>query len=165
MCLGIAGGLRLLDALPPLLLDQPRAPVAYSSVQELERQQRTRLLLPFFFPDSVVWPPDTVVLGPGHGRPVFLEFRRADAAECALQLAQALDGDVPIPARFVAPVATTPVPDAAQPGEPPLRRGTGIDGRAFLEFSDVVDGRRVTLRWFDPDPSPLRRMARSLRRN
>lgn len=164
VCGGIALGLRALDAVPPLWLGQPRAPIAYASVQELERQQRTRLLLPFFFPDTVSWPPDSVVLGPGAGRPVRLEFRRADGGGPALLLAQTLDGDEALPDRFVPGVPLTTLPEAAVPGEADIRRGTGVDGRAFLEFSDVVDGRRVVLRWFDVDPGPLRRMARSLRR-
>jgi len=164
VCGGIAVGLRGLDAVPPLWLGQPRAPIAYASVQELERQQRTRLLLPFFFPDTVLWPPDSVVLGPGTGRPVRVEFRRSDGGGPALLLAQTLDGDADLPDRLVHRVPLFPMPEAAVPGEADVRRGTGVDGRAFLEFSDVVDGRRVVLRWFDADPGPLRRMARSLRR-
>jgi hypothetical protein len=164
VCGGIAIGLRAIDALPPWWLGEPRSPIEYGTVQELERQQATRLLLPFFFPDTVVWPPQTVAIGPGTGRPVLLEFRRADGDGLALVLAQTLDGDRPIPERFVAPAQLTLLPEAAIPGEADIRRGVALDGREFLEFSDVVEGRRVVLRWFDGDHGPLRRMARSLRR-
>jgi hypothetical protein len=166
VCGGIAVGLRLVDQIPPWWLGQPRAPVTYASVQALERQQRTRLLLPFFFPDSIVWPPARVVLSPGQGRPVLVEFRRADGTGVGLALTQTLDGDFAPPARLVPDVEVSPIPavgvDAA---ESQASRGTTKDGRAFLEISEVVDGRRVVLRWFDPDPGPLRRMARSLRRS
>lgn len=162
VCGGIAVGLRLLDQLPPWWLGQPRSPVSYASVQDFERQQRTRLLLPYVFPDTLVWPPDRVTLAPGKGRPVLIEFQRADGTGVGLVLAQVLDGDFPVPARLVAPVETAALPEPA--GAPPLSRGTGRDGRPFLEVSDVVEGRRVVLRWYDADPAPLRRIARSLRR-
>ena len=164
VCGGIGVGLRLLDAVPPWWLGQPRTPIAYPSVHDLERAQRTRLLLPFFFPDSVVWPPASVVLAPGAGRPVLLQFDWADGRGLALQVAQLLDGDGTIPGRLVPPSPVRRLPEGQAQGEPTILQGVGVDGRAFLEFSDVVDGRRVVLRWFDADPSPLRRMAHSLRR-
>lgn len=161
---GIAAGLRALDEIPPWWRGQPRVPVPYASVFELEREQRTRLLVPFVFPDALAWPPARIALAPGDGRPVLLEFDRAGGATVGLLLAQALDGDFPVPPRLL------PVPEAAEagapawPGGPPLRRGRLADGRTFLEVTDVVEGRRVVLRWFDEDPVPLVRMARSLRR-
>lgn len=162
---GIAVGLRALDSVPPWWLGQPRAPVPYATVFELERQQRTRLLVPFFFPDALVWPPTRIWLGTGQGRPVLLEFERADGSGVGLLLAQTLDGDHPVPRRLLPPVRddAAAASEPAWPGGPPLRRGT-IDGRAFLEVSEVVDGRRVVLRWFADDAVPLVRMARSLRR-
>jgi hypothetical protein len=161
---GIAIGLRALDHVPPWWLGQPRAPVYYASVQEFERQQRTRLLLPFLFPDTLVWPPRRVTLAPGPGRPVLIEFERADGAGLGLALAQALDGDVALPERLVPPVELSPVPNAAVGTETGIDRGRAPDGREFFQISEVVEGRRVILRWYDPDPALLRRIARSLRR-
>jgi hypothetical protein len=45
-----------------------------------------------------------------------------------------------------------------------IDRGRAPDGREFFQISEVVEGRRVILRWYDPDPALLRRIARSLRR-
>jgi hypothetical protein len=165
VCAGIALALRVLDNIPPWWLGQPRTPVSYATVQEFERQHRTRLLLPFVFPDSLAWPPERVVLAPGHGRPVLIEFRRTDGTDIGLALAQALDGDFALPERLVPPAEVSALNDTASGSDPPINRGTTRDGRAFLEISEVVDGRRVVLRWFDSDPGPLRRMARSLRRS
>lgn len=163
---GIAVGLRVLDGIPPWWLGQPRTPVRYASVFELERQQRTRLLVPFVFPDALRWPPARLWLAPGEGRPVLLEFDRADGAGPGLLLAQALDGDYAVPSRLLPePTTLEPVPGGpAWPGGPLVHRGTLADGRAFLELTEVVEGRRVVLRWFDERPGPLVRMARSLRR-
>ncbi len=162
---GIVIGLQVLDHIPPWWLGQPRAPLRYASVFELERQQRTRLLVPFVFPDVLLWPPARIWLGPGDGRPVLLEFDRPDG-RLGLLLAQALDGDYPLPDRFVPAPAEVDAEDAraAWPGGPALQRGRTADGRPFLQVSEVVEGRRVVLRWFDDDPVPLVRMARSLRR-
>jgi hypothetical protein len=164
VCGGVAVGLRALDQLPPWWLDEPRTPLRYTSVQEFERLQRTRLLLPYVFPDSLVWPPTRVTLSPGAGRPVLIEFARADGSGIGLALSQALDGDVALPERIVPLVALTPVPAASREDDTPITRGTDRDGRQFLQVSRVFEGRRVVLRWYDADPAPLRRMARSLRR-
>lgn len=163
---GIAMGLWLLDHVPPWWLGQPRAPLRYASVFELERQQRTRLLVPFVFPDALVWPPARIWLGPGAGRPVLLEFDRAAGDGLGLLLAQSLDGDYDLPARLLPPPARLEVAPSgpAWPGGPPLQRGRTAEGRVFLQVNEVVEGRRVVLRWFDDDPVPLVRMARSLRR-
>ncbi len=168
---GIAIGLRVLDGVPPWWLGQPRTPVRYASLFELERQQRTRLLVPFVFPDALRWPPARIWLAPGGGRPVLLEFDRADGTGVGLLLAQTLDGDHRLPSRLLPEPATREsVPgesgpgDGAWPDAPTLERGTAADGRTFLELTQVVEGRRVVLRWFDQDAIPLMRMARSLRR-
>ena len=161
---GVAIGLRGLDAVPPWLLGEPRSTRVYRTVFDIEYDQRTRLLVPFVFPDSVVWPPDRIVLAPGRGRPVLMTFLRADGQGVALQLAEALDGDFAIPDRLLAqapdvsPVADVPASDV------PLASARSADGRRYLEVHTVVEGRRVVLRWFSEDPTPLRRMARSLRR-
>lgn len=160
---GIAIGLRVLDSVPPWWLGQPRAQVRYTTVFEIERDQRTRLLVPFVFPDALRWPPTGIWLVPGEGRPVLLSFDRADGTGVGLLLAQVLDGDQPIPNRVWQPSTIGGAVDAPD-GEPPVVRGVAEDGRVFLEITTVVEGRRVTLRWFDEDVVPLRRMARSLRR-
>ena len=136
VCGGIAVGLRVLDQLPPWWrLDEPRTPVRYTSVQEFERLQRTRLLLPFVFPDSLVWPPTRVTLSPGAGRPVLIEFARADGRGIGLALAQALDGDVALPERIVPRVALTPVAATSHDDDTPVTQGTDRDGRQFLQVS------------------------------
>lgn len=161
---GIALGLRVLDAVPPWLLGEPRGLRTFQTVFDLEYDQRTRLLVPFVFPDSVVWPPHRIVLAPGRGRPVLMTFLRADRDEVALELAQALDGDFVIPDRLMPAAPRATRLEDADDADVPIARVVGADGRRFLEVRTVVEGRRVVLRWFSDDPTPLRRMARSLRR-
>jgi hypothetical protein len=164
VCAALALILRAVDSVPPWWLGEPRGLVSYGSVHDVERQQRTRLLVPFVFPDSLVWPPSRIVLVPGAGRPVQLEFVRADGSGAGLQLTQTLDGDFPPPQRLVPPIPLVPFDQPATTDDPAVWRGTDLRGRVFLEISQIVEGRRVVMRWFDQDPVPLRRMARSLRR-
>ena len=142
----------LLDQVPPWWLGQPRV------AGDLRRGAGVRA--------AAAHPPAAAVRLPGHpgvaapardprpgeGRPVLIEFDRADGTGVGLALAQALDGDFALPATA-----------RARPGSPSRGRRTGRvavgrrwhgerDGRTFLEISEVVEGRRVVLRWFDPDP-------------
>lgn len=160
----LAVGLRVLDAIPPWLLGEPRAPRVYETIHHFERDQQTRLLVPFVFPDWLVWPPAEVVLGPGTGRPVLLRFERSDGQGTGLLLAQTLDGDHPIPARLLPPLLDA-VPLDTSPPDVPMIRGRDPRGLWALEARRVVEGRRVVLRVHHDDPVPLARMVRSLRRH
>ncbi len=54
------------DALPALITGEPRHVRRAGSVAEVERRLRARLLVPYYFPNTLVWPPERVrfVVGP-----------------------------------------------------------------------------------------------------
>ena len=98
-----AGGLRLVDSLPSWWSGEPRSVRAYDTVDELERDVRTRLLLPAFFPETLRWPPSRVLRSAGAGKPTLLAFRDRDSGRERVLLCQTLDGDAPFPRRLLAP--------------------------------------------------------------
>jgi hypothetical protein len=98
-----AGGLRIVDGLPAWLSGEPRSVRAYDTVDELEREVRTRLLLPAFFPETLQWPPSRILRSAGAGRPTLVAFLSRLSGRERVILCQTLEGDAPIPARLLAP--------------------------------------------------------------
>lgn len=65
------------DALPALVTGEPRHVRRAGSVEEVERRLRTRLILPYYFPNTYVWPPQKVryAVGPPAAAAVTAEGR------------------------------------------------------------------------------------------
>jgi hypothetical protein len=158
-----AGGLRVADAFPSWWRGEPRGVQRYDNVGELQRELRTRLLIPSFFPDNIAWPPSRVLRAPGEGRPVALVFQERGSRRLALLIAQAIDGDVELPAALVPPLAVVSARDVEVNGAPARLLQVADGDRLLLELSCVAEGRRVRLRYAG-DERTLLRIARSLHR-
>jgi hypothetical protein len=156
--------LRMADAIPSWIRGEPRGVREYVSLDALEVELETRVLLPSYFPDTLQWPPARVALAAGEGQPIAVEFvnRRG---RTGLVVCQAIRGDFPIPARLLPAgqvIADEPVLVSDRPGR--LTRSRGPDGQPWTDLSWVVEDRRVVMRVVGSDEN-LMRLARSLHRS
>ena len=159
-----AVALRVADTVPAWLRGEPRGVREYGSLEALERDLRTRLLLPAFFPDTLEWPPERVALSAGDGRPTLVTFHDRERGSTGLVIAQAIAGDYPIPARLLPPAdpldaSVVRIHDASAR----LSRVRDRGGQTWTELSWVAQQRRVVMRFSGPD-AQLIRLARSLHR-
>jgi hypothetical protein len=169
-----AGLLRLADSVPPWLRGEPRTVRDYRDLDALERDLRTRLLLPAFFPDTLEWPPARIAVSAGDGRPTTVSFRDRATGRIRLVVGQAVGGDHRIPARLLAPGRPLAVSHAEIAGSSAtVTAARGADGTEWTEVTWVVQDRRVVMRLYsaagDPRDAPaeravLMRLARSLHR-
>jgi hypothetical protein len=162
--LSAAALLRVVDAVPGWWRDEPRGTRRYPTVEMLERETRTQLLLPFYFPEMLAWPPQGVYRAAGDGRPTSVVFAERATGHDRLVIAQCLDGDCVIPARLM------PTGEARQRtaltlfgGPARLVRQEGRDGTAWTDVEWRQHGRRIRMRMYGDD-SELLRIARSMRR-
>ena len=77
--MGAAILLYALDALPALVTGEPRHVRRAATIDEVERRLRTRLVLPYYFPNTYVWPPRRIrfTVGPPAAAAVTAEGREA----------------------------------------------------------------------------------------
>jgi len=161
----VAGALRALDHVAPWLRGEPRGTQRFASLDALERDVGTQLVLPIFFPDVLEWPPAEVYRAPGPGRPTSVVFHHRATGRPGLVIAQCLDGDCDIPDRLL---------DAGRIRES-RRIELGGAGALLVSGSDPGQGdyvavstfrfdRRLIVRFYGEDPSTVLRIARSLRR-
>jgi hypothetical protein len=158
-----AGGMRVADALPSWWHGEPRGVQRYGSVGELQRELRTRLLIPSFFPDEIAWPPSRVLRAPGDGRPVALVFHERAGPRLRLLIAQAIDGDVDLPPVLVPPLEVVWARALEINGAPARLAGVRDGDRLLLDLTCLAEGRRVRLRYAGEERALLR-IARSLHR-
>jgi hypothetical protein len=156
--------LRALDALPGWLRGEPRGVRAFESITALERDAGTQLLLPFYFPATLVWPPQAVYRTRGAGRPTAIVFADRTTGAPRLIVAQCLDGPCSLPARVLPPGrelqrATVDIGDSAALLVRQELPGTG----AWTDLTWDQYGRRFVLRMYGDD-AELLRIARSMRR-
>jgi hypothetical protein len=115
------------DAVPALVTGEPRHVRRAASVQDVERRLRTRLVLPYYFPNTYVWPPRKVryTVGPPAAAAVTAEGRDDDKQ---LLVAETL-GPGTIPPQLV--------PDAQVIHSSPIAVGayTGTLSRVVVEGS------------------------------
>lgn len=161
----MAVSLRGLDHVAPWVRGEPRGTRHYSSIEALEREAGTQLVLPIYFPDTFTWPPAAVIRGAGDGRPTSVVFEGHGQHRTRFVVAQCLDGECRLPARLLSPgrertrVAVSIAGSAAQ-----LVHGDDPDAGAFVELEMSQFGRQIVLRLYDDDSATLLRLARSLRR-
>jgi hypothetical protein len=161
-----AGGLRLADTLPAWWSGEPRSVRAYDTVDDLEREVRTRLLLPAFFPETLEWPPSRILRAAGPGMPTLVAFRDRPSGRERVILCQTLDGDAPIPARLLAPGTVLEERTVEVSGAPAaLRVVRGAGDETWTELTWVQQSRRLLLRGGPGTTrTDLMRLARSLHR-
>jgi hypothetical protein len=161
---GLAGLLRVLDAVPAILRDEPRAVRRYATIEALERDTRTQLVLPFYFPDTFAWPPVEVSRAGGDGRPTRVTFADRATGAPRLVVAQCLDGDCDLAQRLLPPgrtVARTPATIGGNPGAVVRREVEGTGQVSDLEWRQF--GRQLVVRMHGDD-AELLRIGRSMRR-
>jgi hypothetical protein len=160
----LAVALRAIDHLPGLLLDQPRGVQLFSSVDNVEREIGTRLLLPAYFPDTLAWPPARVLLAPGAARPTALVITERATGRTRLVICQNARGDDPIPERLLPQGTALQRVELEVGGSPAtLSRMAARDGTEWSDLTWVTASRRVTLRLYGDD-TDLARLARTMTR-
>lgn len=159
-----AGVLRLLDAVPPWLRGEPRELRRYPTVEALERETRTQLLLPFYFPDLLAWPPAGVYRAPGDGIPTVVSITDRLEGHTRLLIAQCLEGECEFPGRLL-PAGEVRARGPIEVGEANGERieQTGAGGSTWTDIEWRQAGRRFVVRMYGDDRE-LARIARSLRR-
>jgi hypothetical protein len=147
------------DAVPGFVTGEPRHVRRARTIEEVERRLRTRLLLPYYFPSTLTWPPQRIrftIDPPGVSLGV-------DAREGAPQIfvAQAIGGG-PIPDRLIPDAQTlqsSPVWINAERG---VLSRVVMDGAIGWEVRWQQGGRRLLVR-SRGTVEELLRMARSVR--
>jgi len=157
--------LRLTDHVPAWLRGEPRGVQRYESVDALERDLHTRLLVPAYFPDVLQWPPARVALSAGDGQPTLIALRDRTTGEERVLIAQSIRGDFAIPSRLLPPGEVIESRDLDVGGRPArLNSVRGPDG-VWTDLSLVTEGRRVVIRVLGvATPPDLLRLVRSLHR-
>jgi hypothetical protein len=159
-----AAVLRGLDSVPAWLRGEPRGVRAFDSIEALERDVRTQLLLPFYFPETMVWPPQAVYRARGDGRPTSLVFTDRTTGTPRLVIAQCLDGACTIPARLLLPGIELQRTAVEVAGAQALLIRQELPGRGtWTDLTWDQHGRRIRLRMYGDD-ADLLRIARSMRR-
>lgn len=85
--------LRGLDAVPRLLLDEPRGIELCATIAEAERRLGEPIALPVYFPQKLGWPPASIRFAHGPPRAVAVEFHDGIDGSPELVLFQATSGD------------------------------------------------------------------------
>lgn len=145
---GMAAVLRAVDALPGILLGEPRGIVRHASVEAAEKTLGTKVLLPAYFPDSLRWPPSSVRSGrvpaPGLG----LQFTGREGGRERLFVFETLPAGSEFP--------TSLVPEASAYYTIPVRVGdaTGVfrsvrmaSAGSFSEVEFRKEGRKILIRY------------------
>jgi hypothetical protein len=161
-----AGGLRLVDGLPAWWSGEPRSVRAYDTVDELEHEVRTRLLLPAYFPETLQWPPSRVERSAGRGKPTLVAFRDSESGRERVILCQTLEGDAPIPPRLLAPGQVVQQRATQVSGSPAtLSIVRDERGGTWTDLTWVQQSRRILFRAGPgTTETDLLRLARSLHR-
>jgi len=157
--------LRVADHVPGWLMGEPRALRSYDSVDALERELRTRLLLPAFFPETLQWPPARVLLSAGDGQPTRVEFRDTRTGRVRVVICQTIRHDAPIPPRLLPEGEITDRRRVDLSGVPAELSVAQRGDQRWMDLSLVVQDRRVVVRGYpETDEAELIRLARSIHR-
>jgi hypothetical protein len=142
--------LRGLDALPGYLVGEPPGITKLGSIEEAERVLRGRVIVPPYFPDTLRWPPATILV---HGRPpaaVALSFVDR-AGEPRLLVFQSSDPDAAPARELVPPTVVLQRTVVHLSGhETSLLRVLASDGEIWHEVTWTAPQRRVLLRFRGP---------------
>ena len=157
--------LRVADHVPGWLKGEPRAVRNYDSIEALERDLHTRLLLPAFFPETLEWPPARVQLSAGAGQPTRVEFRDARTGRVRVVICQTIRHDAPIPPRLLPAGEVTGQRHVDLSGTPAVLTMAHRGDEHWTDLSLVAQDRRVVVRAYPDTPeAELIRLARSIYR-
>jgi hypothetical protein len=154
----------VVDSVPSWLRDEPRSVRTYPTIEALEEETGTQLLLPFYFPDSLAWPPIGVYRAAGDGRPTSVLVADRLSGAPRLVIAQCLDGHCALDERLLPPgegLVETSVLIGGRPATRTVREAPGQPGAVQLDW--VQDGRQLAIRLYG-DADELIRIARSMRK-
>jgi hypothetical protein len=162
--LGAVAILRALDAVPGLLRGEPRTVREYATLEALERETRTQLLLPFYFPDTLAWPPRAVYRAAGDGTPTSVAIADRQSGATRLVIVQCLRGTCQVPERFLPPGEEIERQSVrAGEGTGTWTRARSATHGAWSEVAWVQHGRQIVVRIYGDD-AELMRIVRSFRR-
>jgi hypothetical protein len=156
-----AVALAAVDAVPAWLAGESREVRRARTVDDVERRLRTRLLVPFYFPSTLAWPPERVRWVAGPPGAVLLEVKRHGGGPRLLLAQTVAPGAVPgrlLPEAQV--LSRSPVAVGAAEGT--LSRVVDEGGGVAWEVAWEQGGRSVVLR-SRGSLDELLRMARSAR--
>lgn len=157
---GTVAALVALDAVPTWLHGQPRGVRRAESVEDAERKLLARVILPAYFPDTLVWPPQEVRYTRDEGGAVSVAIRGKDGAP-ALFLAETLGPASRMPEGLCARLAVIQQQSAPLGEGAVLARVVAEDGSLWNQLEWSRDGRHFVLRGRG-SLEDLIRMARSV---
>jgi hypothetical protein len=160
-----AGGLKLLDRIPGLVLGTPHGVTRYQDIEQAERALGQDVLVPPYFPDTLRWPPTSIEATAGPSPAVALRFAGRDGRPDRLQICETLGPDEASAREILPDVAVLETATVLVEGtRARLRRVLADDGRLLHELTWRLGQRSFVLR-FDGPVDQLLAMAQSLERN
>ena len=145
--LGVAAlGLAALDRVPGILLDQPPRTTRFERLEDARRRLPAGLLLPAYFPDTLVWPPSRILGRTRWPEALLLAFDSRQTRDAAFLLCQSWSSRR-CPASLLAPLEVFHEVEA-RVGARPARVSAGrtASGEAWEQVDLDWNGRVVTLR-------------------
>lgn len=101
---GGACGLRLVDAIPRLVLGESRGIETCADLADAEARVGAPIALPKFFPETLVWPPQTILFAYGPPKATTVTFLDRATGAPRLTLYQSLSNDGTFPDTIRPPV-------------------------------------------------------------
>lgn len=144
--LGAAAVLAALDALPRLVLGQPRGTTRFASVDEAARRLPRGMLLPAYFPETLVWPASRILARARPPEALLLSFDDRASGRPALLICQSWSSAA-CPDALLGPLEEFHEVDTSVDGKPArLIAGRAPDGETWEQIAFAWQGRSVTLR-------------------
>jgi hypothetical protein len=153
-----------LSHVPDLAASNPRRVRNAASLSAVEARLGQGLLVPAYFPQWLVWPPESVRFVDGPPAVVSFTLTGREDGRPVLVIVQAIARHAEIPPRLLPPgdlLESAPVRILDEPGT--LSRTALRDGETWQDLSWIEQGRPVVFRFRGHSPDVLR-MARSLRK-
>ena len=156
-----AAVLRVIDAIPGLLVELPRTVREHASIADAERAIGRHLELPAYFPDTLRWPAAQVRSSLGEGRAVAVGFSGVDGRPTRLALCDSLGSPNDCDDLLLTPVTVLESRRIELEGRPALlRRLLEREGRLLHEIRWQA-GRRFRIMRYDGGVDQLLLMAQS----
>jgi hypothetical protein len=141
----VAFGLRVVDQLPGMAAHVARGVRRVDSVAALERQISHKMPIPAYFPDTLVWPPnDLLIFG---GTSASMSFRHRQAGDTWLIVAMAV-GTTSIASRILPPATPLQTEGTTVRGLPAtVERLRDLDGVIWYQLTWQTPGSTRLVRY------------------